>query len=307
MTALERRYRRLLRAYPARYRRERGQEILSTLLEGTSQDRRWPTMRDGRALLAGGMRVRCGLNQRLPMAAHLRMAALLGVTLMLLWLAAFDTDDLIRFWRHWHGAWPGAGHEVAYLALTWVVLLAAYLAPRRLVAAASWVTAMLWLWWDGDHGEGLLAAILLIALASLALGKQRVPRLWLCVPGAMLAAHLPQSLVIWGIWGSPNVVAGLPLGIVLWWAVLGCVVLWIGFDPRPAIGVALYVVFVVVDAAGPFSLQPQLSWQMASYAAGATIVAAIAIWQLYRDAAVGRSRKEHDDPEVADQGGPART
>lgn len=58
MTALERRSRWLLRAYPAWYRRERSEEILATLLESSPPGRTWPTLRDARALTIGGCRVR---------------------------------------------------------------------------------------------------------------------------------------------------------------------------------------------------------------------------------------------------------
>jgi hypothetical protein len=58
MTALERRYRWLLRAYPAWYRRERSEEMLDTLLEASLPGRRWPTFRDARTLIAGGFRLR---------------------------------------------------------------------------------------------------------------------------------------------------------------------------------------------------------------------------------------------------------
>ncbi|MGN6677726.1 MAG: hypothetical protein ACTHKL_08055, partial [Streptosporangiaceae bacterium] len=60
--------------------------------------------------------------------------------------------------------------------------------------------------------------------------------------------------------------------------------------------------FAVASAASPFSVQPQWSWQMTVYAAGAAIVAAAAVWQLYRATAV--RRPGNDDPEIADLGGP---
>ncbi|HXL92457.1 MAG TPA: hypothetical protein VN969_26275 [Streptosporangiaceae bacterium] len=41
MSTLERRYSRLLRAYPAAYRQERGAEMLATLLEAAPSDATW--------------------------------------------------------------------------------------------------------------------------------------------------------------------------------------------------------------------------------------------------------------------------
>ena len=64
MTALERRCRWLLRAYPAWYLRERGEEILTTMLEASPPGRSWPAPRDARALVMGGLRVRAWGHQR---------------------------------------------------------------------------------------------------------------------------------------------------------------------------------------------------------------------------------------------------
>jgi hypothetical protein len=58
VSSLERRCRWLLRAYPAWYRRGRGEEMLDTLLEASPPGRRWPSFRDARALVIGGLRVR---------------------------------------------------------------------------------------------------------------------------------------------------------------------------------------------------------------------------------------------------------
>lgn len=55
MSALERHCRWLLRAYPAWYRRERSEEMLGTLLEASPPGGKWPTFRDARALVTGGL------------------------------------------------------------------------------------------------------------------------------------------------------------------------------------------------------------------------------------------------------------
>ena len=66
MTPLERRCRWLLLAYPASYRRSRGEEMLGTLLEASPPGRRWPSVCDARALVIGGLRVQAigGLRVR---------------------------------------------------------------------------------------------------------------------------------------------------------------------------------------------------------------------------------------------------
>jgi hypothetical protein len=58
VTPLERHCRWLLHAYPAWYRRDRAGEMLGTLLESSPRGRRWPSFRDARALVIGGLRVR---------------------------------------------------------------------------------------------------------------------------------------------------------------------------------------------------------------------------------------------------------
>ncbi|MGB6453627.1 MAG: hypothetical protein WBH47_03965, partial [Streptosporangiaceae bacterium] len=58
MPVLERHCRLLLRAYPAAYRQDRGEEIIGTLLEATPAGRSWPLHRDIRGLVVGGLRAR---------------------------------------------------------------------------------------------------------------------------------------------------------------------------------------------------------------------------------------------------------
>ena len=58
MTPLERHCGWLLRAYPAWYRRERAGGMLGTMLAASPPGTRWPSFRDARALVIGGVRVR---------------------------------------------------------------------------------------------------------------------------------------------------------------------------------------------------------------------------------------------------------
>jgi hypothetical protein len=58
VSALERHCGWLLHAYPGWYRRERAEEMLGTLLAASPPGRRWPSFRDARALITGGLRVR---------------------------------------------------------------------------------------------------------------------------------------------------------------------------------------------------------------------------------------------------------
>ena len=58
MTPIERHCGWLLHAYPAWYRRDRAAEMVGTLLESSPPGAKWPSFRDARALVTGGLRVR---------------------------------------------------------------------------------------------------------------------------------------------------------------------------------------------------------------------------------------------------------
>ncbi|MER7275586.1 hypothetical protein ABT369_14105 [Dactylosporangium sp. NPDC000244] len=72
--ALPRRYRRLLLAYPARYRRRHGAEILTTLMDAAEPGRERPTAAEVRDIVAGGLRQRF----RLPTGRVMVLAAVLS-------------------------------------------------------------------------------------------------------------------------------------------------------------------------------------------------------------------------------------
>jgi len=82
---LSRSYRRLLRAYPAWYRHERGAEMLATLLDGAVPGQRRPAWRDGVNLLLGGLRCRLrpptGFGYRLIVVLLAVFTAILGIAL----------------------------------------------------------------------------------------------------------------------------------------------------------------------------------------------------------------------------------
>lgn len=73
--SLERRYRRLLRAYPAAYRARRGDEIVGTYLELASPDRSWPAPGEVLDMLQGGLRERVRASGAEGVLAGLHVAA----------------------------------------------------------------------------------------------------------------------------------------------------------------------------------------------------------------------------------------
>lgn len=78
MNNLKRRYLRLLRAYPAEYRRARGAEIVGTYLDLAGPNRRWPSPGDTLDLLRGGLRQRLRAADAPDLIPGLRLAAVLA-------------------------------------------------------------------------------------------------------------------------------------------------------------------------------------------------------------------------------------
>ncbi|WP_435210185.1 hypothetical protein [Micromonospora sp. bgisy143] len=79
MTDLERRYLRLLAAYPADYRRARGAEIVGTYLDLAEPGRRWPAPADAVDLLRGGLRQRVRVAGAIHLLPGVRLAAALAL------------------------------------------------------------------------------------------------------------------------------------------------------------------------------------------------------------------------------------
>ncbi|WP_435205144.1 hypothetical protein [Micromonospora sp. bgisy143] len=92
---LERRYRLLLRAYPAAYRRERADELIDTLIGDESTTRRWPDVRQSTALIRGGLRVHGGSTALRPTAVLLWQGIHLGAMAVLALGALIGLDDLV--------------------------------------------------------------------------------------------------------------------------------------------------------------------------------------------------------------------
>jgi len=159
VTPLERRFRLLLRAYPASYRRERAEEMLGTLLEASPPGRSWPSFRDTRSLIIGGLRVRG------PLAPCLSM----------LWAALGALGAGYNFMLSLHvpeasygpGVQPWVGESGVIItaaelgALAWVLLTIPVLAAglvrlyRRRLRAAGLAAGLAAIAWAGTWMAGL--------------------------------------------------------------------------------------------------------------------------------------------------------
>lgn len=312
MTALERHYRRLLRAYPTSYRAKRGDEMLGTLMEASAPDRRRPSLRDTRALIIGGLRVRGGQDQRLSTAAGLRLAGLLGAALALLGLTGSYLSDVILGWTHYYPNTAGNGREFAFALATLAVVSAAWLAPRVVAAGLALAAAVAFLLAWGDRVMAIQPAGLLVLLAVLVLGRERLPKLWLWLAGAVLGAKMlallgpaalparrigPSALDLARLGrfrphsGFPSL-APMPqlLLISAPWVVLALVVLWAVVDARPALAMAVYLTseFLVMKLLGyiGYNVGGISPWQWYLPAAGATVLAGAALWRLRRQVVI---------------------
>lgn len=114
---LERRYRGLLRVLPKPYREAREEELLSVLMDGAAEGRRWPELREVFSMTRLGLRVRVrgtadgsisGLLQSDRFGEMARFVSLLGT----LFLAYFATMNLAFFVRELRKGMAGGSLEV---------------------------------------------------------------------------------------------------------------------------------------------------------------------------------------------------
>lgn len=289
MTGLERRCRRLLRAYPAWYRQQRGEEMLATLLEASPPGARWPRPRDARALITGGLCVRAWGNQRPSPAAGLRLAGLLGAALALGWYVSQDLGLIVQALT-WQPA-PAAlsadiGYRIAADALSLAAVVAAWFAPRRVVAVFALAAAAMWEY-GGDRIMAIQPAVSLVLLVILISGRQRLPRSWLWLVGALSAAHLLSFVMFIPALFPVLQLIDVPLSFVPW-VILGAVALWAAVDARPAIAVAFWIISSYLPDSALRVPSPYLIWTWQWYlpAAGSAVLAAAAMWRLRRQAAL---------------------
>ncbi len=188
MTPLERRCQLLLRAYPAWYRRERAGEMLGTLLEASAPGRRWPSLRDARSLVIGGLRVRGALVWCLSMlwvavgaagagyvfilSAHVPDAVYIGIALPS-WVGESDATYV-----------AGQLGAMAWLLLTIPVLVAGLVRLRQ----TPWI-----FWWALAWVAGLALAF------PVADWQPSAPAVWACSgnQGCALAGYR-YAVVSWG-------------------------------------------------------------------------------------------------------------
>ena len=285
MSPLERRCRSLLRAYPRWYRRQRGDEMLATLLEASQPGQRWPSARDARALIIGGLRVRATQDQRLTTAANLRLAAQLGAALALLTLVTGSLTAIFLIWVHAYTLSTGVAQSLVCGLLGLAVVVAAWFGSRSVVAvlAAATAAAAAWGYWGSDKALAILPAGLLIMLAVLVYLGERLPRSWLWLAGAWFGWNVLQALSVL----EPLRFLYGPLAFVPW-IILGLVAGWAFVDARPAMAMAVYIacMYVVSQLLSGVGYGWVVSPGLFVFAAAAVALASGSFWRLRRQAVI---------------------
>jgi hypothetical protein len=287
---LERRYRWLLRAYPARFRGRHQAEMLGTLAQSARPGQRFPSPREAAGLLAGGLRAHAMAGGGGTASGVLADGIYLGVLLLHAIAAGVKVADALVPSTGWMGDAAGVPDGLVRDAILSsgfdLVVVAALLRGRLKAAIAVVVVRALALQAfsselaAGNFGSSdslaLQGAVLAwglypaAALAALAIFGGRtswrprpLPPLWLTPLCATMLAVVGYRLVI-----SPELIVGLPnlnrlqnsFGVVLAGAFLLALVALAAVDPRLPVAFAfcasslllVFILFYLTTLPGPY-------------------------------------------------------
>ncbi|MFF0467626.1 hypothetical protein ACFYPX_09410 [Micromonospora zamorensis] len=186
MRSLERRYRRLLHAYPLGYRRARGAEIVGTYLDLAEPGRRWPSPADAADVVAGGVRERLRAAGAADLIPGVRLAATLAFTTATALAGIWTAAETIA------GQVPRVVPTFGPFATTGIVVWAVWL-----LAAVVYSLAPL-RWTRMAIGLALLLIVAALPVGAL-VGLPRPP-LFVLVPHAvlgLLALAMPADPPRW--------------------------------------------------------------------------------------------------------------
>lgn len=202
---VERRARWLLRAYPAAYRADRGEEIIGTLLEAVPPGQDWPPPREAVALAAAGLRARRAANLRQGLAASLRQVAVVGAAVYLVQLPALGVGAIV--WSARRGQLPLLFWNYEWLfyvlgVLALVILAAGWSGRRTLVAAGAAAAVIAAVSFTLIRQEWALMVVLadfvgppVVVFLLFARRMERPPLSLLWLPSLALGVALAESLV----------------------------------------------------------------------------------------------------------------
>jgi hypothetical protein len=249
--ALEARYRLLLGAYPKRYRRERGAEMIGTLMDAASPGQQRPTVREGATLVLRGLQTRANAHTMRSTSRGVRGSLRLAALLLLVYATA--------------GSLAESGRVLPRIVMEGVPYPSELIYPLVTVIAALAVVAVA----GGRYVLGLLATVGALAAALVVLrlsmvgvdvvtGERRYPPIGFVGDYAMtdstlwalpLAVLLIVPLILWREPGTRRPVAWLlavPVAVLLLPTDYDVT---IGVQPGATVVViASFLLWVVVDA-----------------------------------------------------------
>lgn len=229
MSGAERSYRIALRAFPKQYREERGEEIVSTILEGGDSWR--PHLRELSGLFWAGVAQRSLMAGGVKTAGSVRAGIRLGAY-FLLWLAASGaTASLVHFHSNHgrHGLVLSVGAVIVGFTVLFALSRGWWAAPITLVFAWELGSAAFlggssrWLWHSGAGFFALWAFAFLPALLCLLARPHKQEPRDLRSPLWAIAAPALGALMGWQ-WSAlyTNSLVGLVfVALLVGWLVLG--------------------------------------------------------------------------------------
>jgi hypothetical protein len=299
MSTLERHCQLLLRAYPAAYRKARGDEIIGTLLEATPPGRSWPLLRDIRCLIFGGLRARAAQPGQFTTAGNLRVAVLAGVAAYLAYgassaLSSYVHSALMTGLQYVPDTDQGtllpiliatSGWRLAAVVLPLIPMALAWVSRRRLVVLAGALPAAAAICYAGPwHGIAVGSTVgglaCLAALVALAGHADRPSWRWLWLVGLLAIAPLVAAVVPGRTW-----LFGVLVLAMLLLALSIASIVWIVIDARPAIAMAVFLLAIQLPLTISY-LATGLGFQFpVRFALVVTAIAAAAVWRLRRQSA----------------------
>ncbi len=150
---LQRRFRRLLSAYPVEHRQTYQAEMLGVLLDGAGPHRGRPTLAEAFDLLGGAFRYRSRqagndlTGRRWRDAAAVIAVVAPGAMLLIQVSALLGSQQVVQYLANRVGVFVGdpaarMGPSVWVPSLAWLVTLAALLGPRFAAIGLGWVAGM---------------------------------------------------------------------------------------------------------------------------------------------------------------------
>ncbi|MET7420840.1 hypothetical protein [Dactylosporangium sp. NPDC005555] len=248
---LVRRYEMLLHAYPGRWRAERGDEMIGTLLDAAAPGQRRPSVRESASIVTQGLKERLDLRRRRTTRAVWTEGLCIGALVLLgqafasvaLRVVEDSRDFQDAQFLHDVGASPYLVAHYAAPLLLGITAMAALVTGRTVVAA---VAAGLWAAAPAMFGQlpwQIVTAFVILAGLSVAdrTPRRRTSAVWLAVVPAVAVLWLGHHLLA-GTYISPADVLLYPF--VLLTAVTAGVLI----DPRLPIAAACPTIVILLDA-----------------------------------------------------------